>query len=72
METHLKTSLPCCSMMVLAQRREERNGKLDNYLCDEADDDEDVDDNDNEDGDDDDNEDGDDDHDASRKGERGK
>ena len=58
-------------MMVLAQRREERNGKLDNYLCDEDDDDEDVDDNDNEDGDDDDNEDGDDDHDASRKGERG-
>ena len=55
-------------MMVLAQRREERNGKLDNYLCDEDDDDEDVDDNDNEDGDDDDNEDGDDDHDASRKG----
>ena len=54
-------------MMVLAQRREERNGKLDNYLCDE-----DVDDNDNEDGDDDDNEDGDDDHDAPRKGERGK
>jgi len=25
---YLKTSLPCCSMMVLAHRREERNGKL--------------------------------------------
>ena len=25
---HLKTSLPCCSMIVLAQRREDRNGKL--------------------------------------------
>ena len=25
---HLKTSLPCCSMIVLAQRREDRKGKL--------------------------------------------
>ena len=28
-DDHLKTSLPCCSMMVFAQRRDERNGKLD-------------------------------------------
>ena len=29
MMNYLKTSLPCCSMIVLAHRREERNGKLD-------------------------------------------